>query len=134
MSGRIEGALSVNEEGSKGRNSPNLETFAGRPHSRRANVGEQYSLYLPLLGLAITVLMLIVFQTVQLSSERSAILTVKGNQDAAVAESQKVRDQFESISKGVAQLASKGNPNAVQIVNQLEKRGVKISLNAKSTQ
>lgn len=86
--------------------------------------------FLPILGLALTLLLLVSFQMVQLFMDRDVLVTVKDNQNAAVSESRKVRTQFESIVKGTGQLAANGNVNAQRVVAQLRKQGVTINMDA----
>lgn len=93
-----------------------------------------YSPFSPLFVLALTIMAMVVFQTIQLSKDREVLVKVKQNQEAAVSESKKVRSQFESIAKSTGQLAVKGNTNAQAIVEQLRKQGITINLNAGSTQ
>lgn len=97
-------------------------------------VNMAYSSIFPLFGIAITLLVMTAFQLVQLSMERSNIVAVKNNQNAAVIESEKVRAQFDSLVKGTVKLAANGNLNAAQIVRQLEEQGVTISRNVNSAQ
>ena len=91
-----------------------------------------YSPFWPLLGLALTLLVLVIFQTVQIFMDRDVLVTVTKNQEPAVAESKKVRVQFESIAKSTGQLAANGNVNAQAIVEQLRKQGITINLNSDS--
>lgn len=89
----------------------------------------RYSTFLPLLGVALTMLLMVAFQTIQLSMDRDILVTVKQNQEGAVSESKKVRLQFESIVKGTGQLAANGNKNAQAVVEQLRKQGITINHN-----
>ena len=100
--------------------------------SRSRKIRVEYGFYLPLLGLAMTLIVMAGFETAQLLMLRDSIVTVKNNQNSAVEESQKMRAQFDSIVKGTVQLASNGNANAVKIVRQLEQQGVTISRKADS--
>jgi len=45
-----------------------------------------------------------------------------------------VREQFDSIAKGTAELASRGNQNAVTLLNELKKLGVTVNLPADSAE
>ncbi len=95
--------------------------------SQSCKVKVEYGFYVPLLGLAMTLIVMAGFETAQLLMLRDSIVTVKNNQNSAVDESQKMRVQFDSIVKGTVQLASNGNVNAIKIVRQLEQQGVTIS-------
>jgi len=103
---------------------------ASKVKSPKVNVA--YSSFFPLFGIAVTLLVMVAFELVQFSMERTNIVAVKDNQNSAVIESEKVRTQFDSIVKGTVQLATNGNLNAVKIVRQLEQQGVTISRNAGS--
>lgn len=103
-----------------------------RAEVRSREGGKGHSSFLPILGLALTLLLLAAFQTAQLSMDRDVLVTVKNNQDAAVSESKKVRTQFESIAKSTGQLAANGNSNAQMIVEQLRKQGITINLDSAS--
>ena len=66
------------------------------------------------------------FQTVQLVLERSNLSLLKGNLEAAMQESQKVRAQLETLITKTAELANQGNASAKTVVEELEKRGIPI--------
>ncbi|MEK7716465.1 MAG: hypothetical protein AAB322_01785, partial [Pseudomonadota bacterium] len=66
------------------------------------------------------------FQTVQLVLERSNLSLLKGNLEAAMQESQKVRAQMETLITKTAELANQGNAGAKTVVEELEKRGIPI--------
>lgn len=99
------------------------------PSSRSRKEKVEYGFYVPLFGLAFTLVLLAAFETAQLTMVRDGIVTVKNSQNTAVEESQKMRAQFDSLVKGTVQLASSGNVNAIKIVRQLEQQGVTISHN-----
>jgi len=111
-----------------------------RPAEPRANARQDinkkpvYSPFVPLLVMALTMLVMVTFQTIQISKDREVLTTVKTNQEAAVIESQKVRLQFESIAENTGQLAANGNKNAQAIMEQLRKQGITVNLNAASAQ
>ena len=92
----------------------------------------KYGLFIPTLGLAITLLIMVVFETVQLLEEKGSITRIKNNQYPVFSESKEMRDQFNSIAQGVAKLANSGNTNAVAIVKQLKAQGVTINSNSES--
>ncbi len=81
------------------------------------------------LALILTIVSLLVwfgFQTVQLVVERGNLSLVKGNFEAPMQESQKVRAQLEALITKTAELAKQGNANAKAVIEELEKRGIPI--------
>jgi hypothetical protein len=72
-----------------------------------------------------------VFQTVQLVRERHYLSQLKTNQESALQEANKARTHMEAIAKDTAKLAAEGNVNAQRILAELEKRGFKVSADAK---
>ncbi len=67
------------------------------------------------------------FQTFQQIRERGALQAVRTAQEAAIGHAQKVRGQFESITKGTLELAQQGNAGAALIIEELARRGVTIN-------
>lgn len=108
------------------RKDPYLGDSSADSRSHKAKVS--YDFYFPLFALAITFLTMSVFETVQLSIVRDGIVGLKNNQNSDFNESKKMRVQFDSIAKGTMRLAKEGNVNALKIVAQLEKQGIKINL------
>lgn len=81
---------------------------------------------LPLILTIASLLVWFGFQTVQLVVERGNLNLVKGNLEAPVQESQKVRAQLEAVINKTAELAKQGNANAKMVIEELEKRGIPI--------
>lgn len=81
---------------------------------------------LPLILTVVSLLVWFGFQTVQLVLERSNLSLLKGNLEAAMQESQKVRAQLETLITKTAELANQGNASAKTVVEELEKRGIPI--------
>lgn len=79
-----------------------------------------------LLGLAAMVLFLL-FQTYALLEQRSALGVAFDSQSQPISDANKVRRQLEALAGGTAQLASKGNLHAQQIVAELAKQGVSLT-------
>ena len=72
-----------------------------------------------------------VFQTVQLVRERNHLTQLKTNQEAALNEAAKVKEQIESITADTVKLAAAGNQGAQRIVAELRKRGFKVGADAR---
>ncbi|MBI2989072.1 MAG: hypothetical protein HYY45_20100 [Deltaproteobacteria bacterium] len=81
---------------------------------------------LPLILTVVSLLVWFGFQTVQLVLERGNLILLKGNLEAPMQESQKVRAQLETLITKTADLASQGNVSAKTVVEELEKRGIPI--------
>ena len=84
-------------------------------------------LFVPVLLVALSVVAMMGAQTFQLLQQRSNLDTARKNQDAALAESQRVRAQLQSIAQGTADLALLGNKNAQFIVDELAKQGITVT-------
>ena len=67
------------------------------------------------------------FQTVQQFRERSTLQTVRTAQEAAIERAQRVRAQFDTITKKTLELAQQGSAGAALIVDELARRGVTIT-------
>jgi len=70
------------------------------------------------------------FQMVQHIRERSTLQAVRTGQEARIAQAQRIRGQFESITKGTLELAQRGNAGATFIIEELARRGVTINPNS----
>ena len=77
--------------------------------------------------LTIAVVAWLSFQTVQQIRERSALQNVRTAQEAALERAQKIRAQFDTITKKTLELAQQGNAGATLIVDELARRGVTIT-------
>jgi hypothetical protein len=89
-----------------------------------------YSPFIPLLLLLSALVLWVGFQTIQLLGERSALATVRANQEAPIKQSQDLRTALDALAAETAKLADQGNPNAQLLVGELRKRGITINPNA----
>ena len=94
---------------------------AERLESRRV---EPSSLTLPLSLTLAALTIYFGFQTFQLLNERSNLTLVKGSQQAAIQEAQKIQTQFQSLVNKVSELAYKGHAGAKMVMEELLNRGV----------
>lgn len=110
-----------------------IQPSAVRGHERTnsAPAKAEHSIFMPLLLLASALVLWFGFQTVQLVSERSELVVIKGNQSAQVDAAAKIRVALDSLAASTQRLANSGNANAQLIVQELAKRGVTINPNAK---
>ncbi len=92
-----------------------------------AEPGERRASRLPLILTIVSLLIWFGFQTVQLVVERGNLKLVKGNFEAPMQESQKVRAQLEALISKTAGLAKQGNASAKAVIEELEKRGIPIN-------
>lgn len=85
------------------------------------------SLFAPVFLLALSLLAMTGFQTWQLVQQQANLETVRANQQPAVEESQRIRTQLRSLTRGTADLAAAGNQNAQRIVDELARQGVNLT-------
>ena len=94
----------------------------------RAPVQEtRRSPFLPLLILMGSLAVWTGFQTYHLTTERSALATLRANQEAQVQQAQRVRQSLDQLATETQKLADAGNANARVVVEELRKRGVTIN-------
>ena len=84
------------------------------------------SAFVPVLILGLVMLAWFVFQAVEMRSERASMREVMLTQDKQMQEAKQVRDAFDSLVRGTAELAGNGNANAQLIVDDLKRHGVPI--------
>ena len=91
---------------------------------------QRWSVFVPLLILAVTYLAWTVFQTMTLLKERETLATLRANQEQQIQNSKKLRESLDKLAKDTRVLADRGNPGAKTIVDELRKRGITINLDA----
>jgi hypothetical protein len=64
------------------------------------------------------------FQTVQLLADRSNLIAVKGSQEGAIQEAQKVQAQFKNLVGKTGELADQGHAGAKMVMEELFQRGI----------
>ena len=85
-----------------------------------------YDSFLPLLVGLITLVVWFGFQTSQLIKERETLANLQANQTTIYNNAQKMRTQLDAIAGELARLAQAGNPNAAQMIQALNARGISI--------
>ena len=83
------------------------------------------------IALTLTLVSLILwfgFQAFQLVRDRSSLQVVKANQETAMQESEKIRTQFQTLMTKTAELANQGHAGAKMVVDELQKRGLGVSV------
>jgi hypothetical protein len=86
--------------------------------------------FLPLLLLTVAFLGWTIFQTTELIRERSALAETRSQQNAPLAQAQKIRVATDSMASKTQKLADAGNPNAQMVISQLKQRGITVNPNA----
>ncbi len=89
-------------------------------------------LFVPLLILMVSWLAWMGFQTAQLLQERGRLKTLHNNQEPTVFTAQQMRGQLDALAAGTKRLADAGHPHAIQIVQELARRGVTINPDAQN--
>ncbi len=84
--------------------------------------------FIPLLLFGAALLILLVFQTIQLNRERGNLQATITAQETPLQESQGLRTQLDGVAGDTARLAQQGNANAANVVAELAKRGININL------
>lgn len=91
---------------------------------------QDYGIVLPILLGLLTLVLWFGFQTSQLLKERDNLDALSANQQAIYGNAQKLRAQLDALAAGTARLAQQGNPNAQQVVNALNAKGITINPDA----
>jgi hypothetical protein len=81
---------------------------------------------IPIALVAVTLATLVVFQTVQLTRDRTTLTTIHANQEEPLREAARVRTLAMAIAGEAAQLADRGNRNAQAVQQQLRRSGIMI--------
>lgn len=84
--------------------------------------------FIPLLLFGTALLVLLIFQAVQLNRERGNLKATIASQEQPIQESQRLRTQLDGVAGDTARLAQDGNTNAAAIIKQLAQRGIRINL------
>jgi cell division protein FtsB len=82
---------------------------------------------LPLFLVAVSLLLLTVFQIFQAVQDRVALSELQRSQEPAVQQGVKLRQQLEALAGETAQLADDGNENAKAIIEEMKRQGVTLS-------
>ena len=91
---------------------------AGRPEATKPASN------LPFIITLIALLIYFSFQSLSLLNERSNLAMVKGNQDGALQEAQKLQAQFKLLVSKTSELANQGHAGAKMIMEGLQRQGV----------
>lgn len=72
----------------------------------------------------ISMLLLVLFQTIEVVQARANLTELRDMQEAPLQETMKVKRQFEALSSGVAELAAGGDANARSVIDEMRREGV----------
>jgi hypothetical protein len=100
-----------------------------RRHERGARAPDEvgYRPFVPLLLMVLATATWFAFQCYQLVRERASLATSFASQSRQLEDSGKMRGSLEAIARDTALLASKGNPGAKLVVDELARRGIMIN-------
>ncbi|NND54662.1 MAG: hypothetical protein HKN56_06800 [Gammaproteobacteria bacterium] len=84
--------------------------------------------FVPLLLVVFSLLFIAVGQLIHILQEKDNLARLKSGQEKPLQESRNVREQFDSVTTGMARLAAQGNPHAALLLEELRKQGVTINL------
>jgi len=82
--------------------------------------------YVPLLIVVVGLVVLEIMQTVSLIEDRGILTSAQEGQGTAFAESERMRQQLESLAGKVALLAQSGDADAKAVVAEYARRGINI--------
>ena len=72
----------------------------------------------------LSMLLLVMFQTVELVHNRINLADTREAQERPLQEATKVKRQFEALSTGVVDLAAAGNPGVKTVIEELRREGI----------
>jgi hypothetical protein len=123
----IHSAQTVGHVRGSEQSSAEMLRFLARQQQRQAKV-----LYIPLAIMILSFVLMTVFQITSLKQERNNLNDIKQNQQAAYVQATKMRAQMDSIASKTAELAKRGNNNAMTLVSELKAKGITIHSNSSS--
>lgn len=98
--------------------------------SSRDKSASRYSVFIPILLLASSLVLMTGFQWMQLMRESETLQQRLAQQKEPLEEVTKVRQQLEAVAQGTALLAREGNSNARKLLEQLRKYGITVNPDA----
>lgn len=101
-----------------------IRSAGSRRKSPRYGAGRAYPVFTPVFLLTLVVIGVLGFQTTILMGEKVQLEQRYQLLEEKFTRAQQIRGQFESIARQIRLLAEKGNPNALRLVAELEKRGI----------
>jgi hypothetical protein len=72
----------------------------------------------------VSMLLLLVFQTIEVIHNRVNLAELRDQQEAPLQEAAKVKRQFDALTAGVAGLAADGDGSAKSVVEEMRREGV----------
>lgn len=100
----------------------------GAPQSTGADRTERrYDPFLPLLVMFAAGAVWLIFQTVEMSSQRDALSQIYAKQSGTVEQAKQMRTRLQGLATGLRRLASSGDADAKLIIEGLRKNGININ-------
>jgi len=84
-------------------------------------------LALPVILVAVSLFVLMAFETFQAVHDRGALADQRRAQEPTVQEAIKLRQQLETLAGRTAQLAAEGDEGAKTVVDQMKRQGVNLN-------
>ena len=103
------------------------DNVAEQPAVEPAPAPEKTHTTLPFIITLIALLIYFSFQTLSLLTERGNLGLVKGSQEAAIQEAEKVQTQFKALVTKTGELADKGHAGAKMVMEGLQRQGMGIA-------
>jgi len=102
----------------------NFDPTDARDETAPSQAVERSVSQLPFIITLVALLLFFAFQTLSLITERVNLASVKGNQDAALQEAQKIQSQFRLLVANTGELADQGHVGAKMIMEGLQRQGI----------
>jgi hypothetical protein len=93
----------------------------------RENERAVSGLEIPVILIAVSLFVLMAFETFQAVHDRGALADLQRSQESTVQEAIKLRQQLETLAGRTAQLAAEGDEGAKTVVDQMKRQGVNLS-------
>lgn len=93
-----------------------------------------YSLFVPVLLLALALVGTLAYQTRILVVEQQNLRNLIARQQQPLSQAQGTLNQFRALLAGAAKLGQQGNPHAQAFIDDLAKRGISVKLGEQTPQ
>lgn len=99
------------------------------PELRPESVDGARPVFVPMALVVLTLLLMVVFQSLQLIRDRDLLRTRYEAQQTPLEEAQRVGKQLQAIAKSTYELSASGNKNAALVIERLEQSGISVTEN-----
>lgn len=97
------------------------------PELRTEREHRSRPVFVPMALVVVTLVLLMLFQSLQLIRDRELLRTRFNAQQAPLEEVQKVSQQLQAIAKSTYTLSASGNENAALVVDRLKQAGITVT-------